>query len=202
MRVLEEALQVLAREHHDLERSIIGNSISMNVNNNNPNGDSLYFNGCSVMLSPQQEQNTALPPMPPLSFSRSRSLAGLSDTTATDMDEYFDAFDDEEENVVDANVSERTLAGERGGAASAIDGCRSPTAAAAAAGHLSLSPEPSAELPAALKQHSNTGTFHTARDQTATAATANDVTINDSISTLSSDEDDRTLASIEMNFSR
>lgn len=189
---------MLAREHHDLERSIIGSSMNIVNNNNNPN-ESIHVNGCSLMLSAQEN----LPPSQhlPLSFSRTRSLAGLSDTTATDMDEYFDAFDEEEENVMvmehsEANeASDRTLGhGERGEEeVSAIDGGQQQS-----------------ELQGALK-HSNTGTFHTAREQTYVATTgssvANDVTINDSISTLSADSDEehssRTLASIEMDsFSR
>lgn len=187
MRVLEEALQVLAREHHDLERSIISNH-NHNLSMSAQAPESVNINGCSIMLSAQENL--------PSGFGRTQSFGGisLSDTT-TDIDEYFDAFDDEDDGV--ENVSDRTLGAPEG--ENAVDGHGLGNQLA----QLTFSEtEPGGgTLPAALKT-SNTGTFHTARDQTYLAP-KDDVTINDSISTLSPDGDeDNTLASIEMHFSR
>ena len=61
VRVLEDALHVLAREHHDLERSIVSNS------------GTCYH-------SPPRTQSVC-----------------MSDTT--DVDEFFDAFDDADDNT-------------------------------------------------------------------------------------------------------
>lgn len=188
MRVLEEALQVLAREHHDLERSIISNhnhNLSMSAQATAP--ESVNINGCSIMFSAQENLASG--------FGRTQSFGGisLSDTT-TDIDEYFDAFDDDDDGG--ENVSDRTLGATEG--ENTVDGHGLDNQLA----QLTFSEtEPGGgTLPAALKT-SNTATFHTARDQTYLAP--NDVTINDSISTLSPDGDeDNTLASIEMNFSR
>ena len=61
VRVLEDALHVLAREHHDLERSLVSNS------------GTCYH-------SPPRTQSVC-----------------MSDTT--DVDEFFDAFDDSDDNT-------------------------------------------------------------------------------------------------------
>ncbi|CAG2167979.1 unnamed protein product [Oppiella nova] len=66
VRVLEDALHVLAREHHDLEQSLATAA-----------GANGSFNG-SYYHSPP----------------RAQSVCGMSDATGADVDEFFDAFDD------------------------------------------------------------------------------------------------------------
>src|SRR5699024_3562843 len=137
--------------------------------------ETLHINGCSIMMSAADN----LPSM----HSRTRSFACLSDST-TDIDEFFDAFDDEED--MNENFSERTITMPEDISYGA-DGRNSQ----AAIGQLAMSESHDINKPSTMK-NSNATTFHTARDQTYTAAY--DITINDSISTLSPDSDeDRTL---------
>ncbi|XP_054157908.1 oxysterol-binding protein-related protein 1-like [Oppia nitens] len=93
VRVLEDALHVLAREHHDLEQSLatsvsVGGGIGSGGGGNNNNHQS--FGTCYHS--------------PP---ARSQSLCGMSDTTTIggDVDEFFDAFDD----YPDDQLSEKTI---------------------------------------------------------------------------------------------
>ncbi|KPM09929.1 hypothetical protein QR98_0084750 [Sarcoptes scabiei] len=89
-RFLEEALQVLAREHYDLERSI-SKTIQQQQSNNSS----------STIISPLSSTIVAANEMKFEGDLRShnpnltRSFACLSITSGTDIDEYYDAFDDE-----------------------------------------------------------------------------------------------------------
>ena len=92
VRMLEETLQALARQHHDLERSIVVVANQAQTSHQTQTQQQsqaqnfgkyrLEDNGNSLISSHRQ-----------LSFS---SRACLSDS-ATDLDEYYDAFDDQDD---------------------------------------------------------------------------------------------------------
>ncbi|KAJ6223665.1 hypothetical protein RDWZM_002210 [Blomia tropicalis] len=188
VRVLEEALQILAREHHELERSIITNSTQTIHDANN------HINGPSSMAASVKLSNSIMENYGHQMSSRARSIACLSDSTNTDLEEFYDAFDDEDDlaltdtDVID--VSNVVVGVGGGGGGPTYD-------------KISLSRDSSqftndvlvdGILPASMKspinENNNTTQFHTAQS---------DVTINDSISTLSPDTDsDPTLESFEM----
>lgn len=170
---MEEALQLFAREHHDLERSIQNcNTTSMKDASFHLN--SLAYNNISI------NQNSV------------RSLACLSTGSATDYDEFFDAFDDiEEANYLD--ISDQTI--------DVVDALRE--------NQQEISLELSLHSPAIGQQSANNVQTETASKtgKSLTFFSANvdhDNTINESVSTLSPDDDevDKTIASEDLSFIR
>ena len=114
--------------------------------------------------------------------SRIRSFGCLSDTT-TDIDEFFDAFDDEEDMI--ENISDQTIT-------NPLDTFDTQSS------NIGNLEKPASNMMPDDFSQTKTTTFHTARDKN----TASDVTINDSISNFSSEDEDKTLGSIEFNFCR
>jgi len=128
----------------------------------------------------------------PSLHSRARSFACLSDTTTDIEDEFFDAFDDED---VENNISDRTVTN------TFDEHFDAKSSSPSQLGLLAMSE--GNMFTDGMHVNSNT-TFHTARDQnTRSEPEVNNVTINESISTLSpDDEDNKTLASIELDLPR
>lgn len=174
MRVLEDALQILAREHHDLEKSIISSSYNVQQSNNVTLAESLHI------PSSMAAQNR-------LSIvSRGRSFACLSDT---DIDEFFDAFDDmeDEDNDFVENISDRII--DSNEMKECVEGDNSIVF-----GKLEL-PNDQMFLDGVSCDKSSKSFFQTAQE-------TGEATINDSISTLSPDDEEKTLASLDFQFIR
>ncbi|KAJ6219864.1 hypothetical protein RDWZM_005676 [Blomia tropicalis] len=151
----------LAREHHELERSIITNSTQTIHDANN------HING-------------------PSSIEVSVKL------TNTDLEEFYDAFDDEDDlaltdtDVID--VSNVVVGG--GGGVPTYDKISSSRDSSQFTNDVFVDGILPASMKSPMNENNNKTQFHTAQS---------DVTINDSISTLSPDTDsDLTLESFEM----
>ncbi|OTF72474.1 hypothetical protein BLA29_009752 [Euroglyphus maynei] len=188
VRALEEALQLLAREHHDLERSVTrsihnsnakhhqqqhhSNSMSTNVDQNNS------------ILASEHHQSINSSNLS-LNHSLVRSFACLSQTSmTTDMDEYFDAFDDafDDEYEQQQQQQQQHHNDSNQQHIDQIDHCESLI------NNNNNNSDPVMKMDnknASLNPLKTLTTFHTANDEQ-----RDDLTINDSISTLSPDDDD------------
>lgn len=167
VRALEEALQLFAREHHDLERSIQNKDNNIHLN-------SLSYNNLNISIN----QNSV------------RSLACMSTGSTTDYDEFFDAFDDiEEANYFD--ISDRTINVEDALEQNQNEISLELSLHSAAIGQLTNNTQP--------ETATKTGkslTFHSANVD-------HDNTINESVSTLSPDDEvDKTIGSEDLSFTR
>lgn len=169
VRVLEEALQVLAREHHDLERSITGQV---------PSQAPLIGGGESSSVHVSRSRHD---------FSqRVHSVSCLSEAT-TNLDEFYDAFDDfdEEGEVVIgsnemANITASSFQLRDRSTSTPLGKLQQPSTSTVDG------------LPSNNNRANNSATvnsFHTARDELL-GALVRDETINEDISNLDDDEDD------------
>lgn len=176
VRVLEEALQVLAREHHQLEQSVICDRQQSNANNPNVS----MSLAASEMFSIHRSLSSRIP-----------SYAALSETTA---DEYFDAFDDLDDGLEEDTLDASLCSPDSNSATDILADSFKGISQLVDQNEIGTIPLTS---PLATS-------FHTARDGGTKSAGAipsplsDECTLNDSISTLSPDvasqEEDATIA--------
>ncbi|KAH9527824.1 Oxysterol-binding protein- protein 1 [Dermatophagoides farinae] len=197
VRALEEALQLLAHEHHDLERSVTRSILNSTARQQHSISTSMPTDVAqnNSIIADQSIHNSNL-----ISLNQSlvRSFACLSQTSmATDMDEFYDAFDDAFDDEDDHHQHSNSNPQHPDqivhcDSSSTNNNNKNSDDRIIIMDSIDNKNEP-------LNQLKTLTTFHTANDN---SEQLNDLTINDSISTLSPDDDDgdadKTIASDDL----